>query len=458
MVFLLLTFFIARCLGDVQFGKFSFALTFSSMFLIFADLGLTMLAVREVSRDRSRADSYMSNIIFIKLCLSLVTWFMVFLLINILGYPPDTKRVVYILMLALIINSFVEAFGAVFRAYEEMGYVSMLMMVQKFVGAAGGIAALAAGYKLESVACAYLAGSLLSGAAGYAIMSRKFVKPGFKLEPEFCVKIIKSALPVGVSIFFSGIYFRVDIVLLSLLKGDAMVGWYSAAYKPMEALMVIPAGFTGALFPVFSNLYRTAGESLPFTCEKAIKILFIFILPVAAGTTMLAGKLITLFYGSGFSNAVIALKILIWASVLIFVNFVLTQLLIAIDRQKYNAVFAVVCAVFNLSLNLLFIPSAGYVAASIITVLTEALLFIMCFAVISKHLGVIPLHRVIYKPLITCGLMCIALYYVRGLALFLSVPAAALVYLLCLKLVRALDEKDYRILKSLFKGGTATVL
>jgi O-antigen/teichoic acid export membrane protein len=428
------------------------------MFLIFADLGLTMLAVREVSRDRSRADSYMSNIIFIKLCLSLATWFMVFILINILGYPPDTKRVVYILMLALIINSFVEAFGAVFRAYEEMGYVSMLMMVQKFVGAAGGRAALTAGFKLESVAYAYLAGSLLSGAAGYAIMSRKFVKPGFKLEPEFCVKIIKSALPVGVSIFFSGIYFRVDIVLLSLLKGDAMVGWYSAAYKPMEALMVIPAGFTGALFPVFSNLYRTAGESLPFTCEKAIKILFIFILPVAAGTTMLAGKLITLFYGSGFSNAVIALKILIWASVLIFVNFVLTQLLIAIDRQKYNAVFAVVCAVFNLSLNLLFIPSAGYVAASIITVLTEALLFIMCFAVISKHLGVIPLHRVIYKPLITCGLMCIALYYVRGLALFLSVPAAALVYLLCLKLVKALDEKDYGILKSLFKGGTATVL
>ena len=50
---LVLSIFIARNLGDVIFGKYSFALAFTAIFAVFSDLGYNTLLIREVARDKS---------------------------------------------------------------------------------------------------------------------------------------------------------------------------------------------------------------------------------------------------------------------------------------------------------------------------------------------------------------------------------------------------------------------
>ena len=52
---LVLSIFIARSLGDVTFGKYSFALAFTAIFAVFSDLGYNTLLIREVARDKSVA-------------------------------------------------------------------------------------------------------------------------------------------------------------------------------------------------------------------------------------------------------------------------------------------------------------------------------------------------------------------------------------------------------------------
>ena len=45
---MILTIFIARYLGDIDYGKFSFVISFTGLFFILTDLGTRILITREV--------------------------------------------------------------------------------------------------------------------------------------------------------------------------------------------------------------------------------------------------------------------------------------------------------------------------------------------------------------------------------------------------------------------------
>ena len=52
---------VARELGEESFGDFMFALSFTTVLLLAAGFGTEELVAREVARDRSRLDEYLSN-------------------------------------------------------------------------------------------------------------------------------------------------------------------------------------------------------------------------------------------------------------------------------------------------------------------------------------------------------------------------------------------------------------
>ena len=85
----------ARYLGAAGFGILSFALAFTGIFGVFSDLGLGTLTVREVARDKSLASKYLRNIAVMKIILVVITFGLIALTINLLGYPEQTIKVVY---------------------------------------------------------------------------------------------------------------------------------------------------------------------------------------------------------------------------------------------------------------------------------------------------------------------------------------------------------------------------
>ena len=57
----LLVVFIARYLGDVGLGKYSFAFAFVGLFMALSDLGTEKFVVREIAKDRSKIEKYSKN-------------------------------------------------------------------------------------------------------------------------------------------------------------------------------------------------------------------------------------------------------------------------------------------------------------------------------------------------------------------------------------------------------------
>ncbi|MGB2728533.1 MAG: oligosaccharide flippase family protein [Halobacteriota archaeon] len=117
---LALSIFIARSLGDVIFGKFSFALTFTALFAVFSDLGYGTLLIREVARDKSQVSKYLNNVLCMRVLLSLVIFAIIVIAINVMSYPADTKNIVYLFGIYTLIVSFSAVFKLTFRAFEKM--------------------------------------------------------------------------------------------------------------------------------------------------------------------------------------------------------------------------------------------------------------------------------------------------------------------------------------------------
>jgi O-antigen/teichoic acid export membrane protein len=83
------------------------------------------------------------------------------------------------------------------------------------------------------------------------------------LNLSFWKQILRESLPLALTVIFTVIYFKIDVVMLSLIRGDnSEIGWYSAAMRLMELVGVLPALIVSALFPIVSSLYKESIDSL----------------------------------------------------------------------------------------------------------------------------------------------------------------------------------------------------
>lgn len=447
----ILVIYIARILGDANFGKYSFAFSFCSLFLILSDLGVTQYMIREVARNKMLASKFMGNAAIIKILLSIITFIFIVILINLMDYPTDTKIVVYAIGISLIIGSFSRVYNSIFTAFEKMEYNALLATLEKIAVTIGGIYILLAGYGLIEFVFIFIAGSIFSLIGSMTIATRKFAKLNFEVDGLFCKRIIKESLPFALSWIFISIYFYINIVILSKLEGDEVVGWYNAAYNLISALIFIPSIFTTVVFPTLSFLYSVSQDSLRLAYSKSFKYLLSISMPVVCGTVLLAPNIIYFIYGSEFSNSINALRILIIAFIFICVDAILHTVLNAINMQALVMKVTAIAALVSVLLNLFLIPMLSLYGASIATVLTEGILFTGYFYFVSKYLCSISLREILIKPLIATLVMGIFIYIFINYNIFILIPAAAAIYFAALNLIGGLKEDDWYLIKQIFK-------
>jgi O-antigen/teichoic acid export membrane protein len=446
---LIFTVSLARCFGDVAFGKYSFALAFIALFAVLMDLGFNQLTIREVARDKTLAKKYMGNILIIKLFLSIIFFVLVVTAVNLMHYPSDTKAIVYIFGASTVLTSFGGLFRAIFHAFEKMEYESLLTIIRQIIVVSIGLTLLFLGYNLLQVVSAYLIGGIVDIALSSVVMVKKFTKPKFEIDITFWKRTIITAIPFSLTIIFISLFSRIDTVMISIMIGDAPVGWYNAAYMLVSALMVIPGVLFGAIYPVLSKFYVSSTESLKITYERLCRYLFIFVFPIGVGTTLLADRFILLIYGDQFTHSSIALQILIWWYVIGSLAWLMGVILQSIDKQSAFAFSMGICAIFNVISNLIFIPIMSYVGASITTVVTNIIALLLLFYYVSQYFYRLPLVKIIIKPAIAGVIMGIGIYYMSNINLFMIVIIASVVYFAILMVFGGISKEDIKLVKEI---------
>ena len=443
----LLFIYIARKLGGEDFGKLSFAFSFTGMCILIADFGLNRLLVRNVSRQKELTEEYVANIYVLKILLSFMCVIAMGMFVLLTGYTGEMITLVMIFGGAMFFRSLLEVSCAVFNAHEQMDKEAVLKGISHILLFISGAVVLALGFGLFELSNVFLIVYLISSILGCFMVYRGIVKirPCFNLR--FWYFILKESMPIALTVTFGVIYVKIDIVMLSLIRGDNVeVGWYSAAVRIIELIHVIPAIIASAIFPIFSTLHKDSMDSLGKVYKTSFRYLLVVALPIVVGTLLLSDRIIDLVYGEEYVNAIPVLRILVCSLIFVFVNYIFLNILVAADRQKINAIVTGICLFVNISLNMCLIPYYGYLGAAYATVITEIALFAMCWYYATKYVCEINIVAVLSRPLLCVTIMGVFIVLTTArLNLALIIILSALTYFTCLLLSRFFTKDDKSI-------------
>lgn len=449
IISLLIIIYLARYLGAIGYGKYSFVFAFISFFAIITDFGLNTIIARDTARDKGIAAKLITNAAAMKAVLSIIAIGSAIILINLMGYPEDTKAYVAILALTLVFNAFGGLYYAVFQANMKVEYGIVASLADRIISASLIIGIIFLNGTLLQIIAAVTFSRFISFFISY-FYSRKFIKQIFEFDLTIWKYLLSESWPLILTGVFIMVNMRIDQVMLSKMTGDASVGYYSAAVNLVESLGIIPMAFMTSVFPLLAESFGRSREEHTKIYELSFKYLNMLVIPIAAGTTLLAAPIILFFYGNNFLPSVPGLQVLIWSEIFLFMGIVYSNLLVSTGAQKIIFVLTGVSAAVNILLNLLLIPMYGIIGAGIATVVAYALDSIIGLVLSSTRKYFISFWKSTIKPGIASIIMAFFIYYFSFSA-EISVVFGAVVYFGILYIFKGFTKYDLEIFKQVLR-------
>ena len=262
--------------------------------------------------------------------------------------------------------------------------------------------------------------------------------------------MLAESWPLMASLLLQTLFTGVNGVLLQHLQGDKVVGWYGAARKWVDALNIIPAFFTFAVFPVMSRQASQDRSGLRRSYRSSVKLLTLVALPAAVLVTMLAAVLVGLLGGGKFlPDGAVVLQLLIWSILFGWINSLTNYVLIALNRQRYVLLASGARVVFTIVANLLFVQTFSYIASAWIITGGELLLALLFYADLRRYLGPVGWVQTLGRPVLAGLAMGATTWAVAAVSSPLALLAGPAVYLASLVLLRALTPEEWAMLAPL---------
>lgn len=483
--------FMARVLGPENMGKYYYAIVLFGWFEIISNYGLNTFLTREVSRDRAHAGRYLINTTILRLWLglafipALAGILALFYFAPALGFDVEALTLDVIWAIGLLVLAQAPAtvsmgLSALFYAFEKAEYPAAVATLTTLVKVGLGTVALILGYGFVGLAgasmvvnvvtlavLAFLAWRVLGRAAlvGADVRAKHLPTDASMTEsrqanasllPAIEWPLQKSALresfPLMLNNLLATLFFKVDVTLLKPIRGAAEVGWYSVGYKYVDAFNIVPSLFTFALFPLLSRqaAQTEQRETLRYTYGFAIKLLTILVLPLAVATTFLAELMVNLLGGAEYlPQGAIALVILAWSMPFGWLNSVTNYVLIAVGQQRGLTRAFAVSVVFNVVLNLIFLPTYGFVAAAAITIASEFFEGLAFYYYVHKHVGRVPWLKMLWRPWLCAGVMALVMYFLWPVNGLLALLVSGGVYVAGIALLGAFNAEERATLVSI---------
>ena len=443
--------FSARLLGDAEYGKFAFALAFTGIFFIIADGGIHQLLMREIAAAPEKMRKLVGNGLFLKMFLALFTAICIYVIGRLTGKPSDVLTTVYIIGASEIFASLADYFAVVFRATLKMKYDVTAIVFSRVINTGLGIAVLVMHKGIIALAWIYLLSQFLKFLYSAITTHIKFTKVSIQCDSELVKHLFRDGSVFWVLRFFSILYTYVDSILLSFMTTDEVVGWYSAAYRLVFAMMFIPIGTMKAVFPALSSYYKDSQEEFKKLFERTFKVMFIVGFSLASLIFVLAEDIITTMYGAEYIKAAAALKILVWSTAIIFIGTVQTHTTRSSHREGFTAKIVACSAVLNLGLNFILIPKYSYIGAAFATLASELFTFVTHYVYMAKTLVKPPLFRLALKVIIINVVVCAYVLVTVKINLFFAALSAILVNVLMLKMVGYFTKNEFAFMLSALK-------
>lgn len=374
--------YLARVLGVSGFGVLEFAVAVLSYFLLVADGGLELWAIRETARTPD-ARVLVARVVPLRLALASTAFVVLFVSLPLFPPYPLLRLILPLFGLTL----FAQALNLkwVFMGRELMAKVALGLVLGQAVFAVAVISMVHTGEELVWVPILRLCSDAVAALYFAGLFVRTYGWPQ-RLRIAGARKLLQPALTLGASQAMGLVNYNFDSVLLGFLSGASVVGWYTAAYKPVAVALTVPMTFFTGLFPALARSFVTdrdgefrslVARSLQFNLGLAV--------PMVVGGTMFARPIIGLLYGPDYAQSAAPFQVLIWSAALVAIRTTYVDSLRSTGHQKYDLAAAFTSAALNIALNLLLIPRLGMMGAAFATVTADVVWLAMALHWFRRH-------------------------------------------------------------------------
>lgn len=374
---------LTRMLGTDGFGQYSTVFAYLFFVSVAADVGLGTLLTREISRPDADEARVVGSLVALRLLLVTLAALVGCGIAVLLPYPHVIHVGIFITSLTIIAQSVSQVLMGVFQKHLRISIAATGDIITRAVQLIGlfllwdkGIA-----YLLPVLWVNVIAEIIHAAIMYYS--ARRIVPFRLHVDWSYWREMLRHAFPIAASLIFTLIYFKIDTIMLSLMRTSQEVGVYAVAYKILEVIIFFPAMYVGLIMPLLS---RHADDEKAFgvVFRRAFLVLGGGAIATIAVLLIFAGPMIQTVGGSDFAHADTVLRILSLGIGLIFLGNLGGNAIIALNLQRSAMWVYGAGAAFNVAANFYAIPHYGYYGAAWTTVATEAIVTIGMFALIRE--------------------------------------------------------------------------
>lgn len=452
--------YVAMQLGEETLGKYTFAVTYTSIFVILMNFGLIPVLTREGAKQPDQLQRQFSLAITLKIILTVISLALLISVFYGLNYfqprPEYTELLVYLAIGIIIFDTFRSIIFGVLRAQQLMHYEAIGQFFYQVAVVIGGIGLFSFGYSAGGLIIAINIASLLYLAYSIFILLKKTtIRFQWLWHWSAMRQLLLIAAPFALADVFFKLNGSVDTVMLEYLAGDRYVAWYNIALKLTITLTVIPGAFATAFFPAMSQALIKSREALRDIFEQSTIALLFISVPIAIGTAVLAPTIINQVF-PGFPAAIPSLQWFMASVVFLFVNYPIGNALNAANRQLLNTVNMGIALAVNVILNVMLMPQYTYLGATIAAVASIIILVGLGLPHVYQMTGFRSwlLLKKFGLAVLSAGIMGAALWWLQTtvamtkLHLVGAILGASLVYSSTLLVTRALSITELKQLWS----------
>ena len=363
---------IARYLGPQQYGLWNYAIAFASIFGAFAYLGLDGIVVRDIVRDPVSRDRILGSAFYLKLFAGIGT--LVLTLLAVIFIKPGDRLMLCLVALTSLgfIFASVNVIDFYYQSQVKSKYTvyaqnaAFLIITLVKVGLLFGKAPLLA-FAIAGMAEIVLGSIFLIATYAYNHMSIR----AWRFDGNVARNLLKDSWPLTLASMAIMVCMRIDQVMIGNMLGAGEVGVYSAAVAISEVWYFVPVVIAASLFPAIIESKKESEALYYLRLQKLYDLMALMGICVAVAMTFLSPVLIKLLYGNVYARSAPVLAIHAWIGITVCISTIHGKWLLIEGLQMYSLVYAVIGAIVNVFLNLIFIKRFGVNGAAMATLFAQ---------------------------------------------------------------------------------------
>lgn len=372
-----------RHLGVQQTGEYVTALSLVAIVAAFSDLGLTAVAVREMSnRPVDERWELARDLLGLRIALTCAGAAIV-VAIAWIGYSTTMALGVALACGGLALQATQDNFSLPLLLGLRLGWISVLELARQLLSTAIIVALVL----LDAPLVPFLGVSIPVGAALVPV-TVLLVRGTRRLAPSFNVRrwrrFATAAIPYTLAVAASALYFRASILLVSILGGSLQLGYFGASFRIVEVLAAVPGLLVSAAFPIFARAAHDDHARLGYALQRVFEVALVVGAWTAVSIAVGAPLGIAIIGGAKFAPAVPVLAVQGVALGAMFVSLVWANALLSLGLYRSILALGIFTLVLNVALVSALIPLDGAQGAAIGTSIAEIAGAIAQAAVVAR--------------------------------------------------------------------------